>query len=324
MQFDAKSHAESSYRFNRHMLVHSACAYKSSSTIIPGRAVKSSRCSASYVGVLPSQGSHTGDAHPREPIPRNDLVDDDDAVPSTEEENAFLDSQDTGISVSDEDGVDFGIVERNGLNGPFDTSSSSVTIRHAEGFPTVTFVEERIRSWDGSGSSFKATFNRRNRTIRPGTTSTVRIEFIPEFEGQFEATLQLVFSESQLGQFAVSRRLRAIAGSAEDHQRFESLTQEGYVPRSGSGQQIPPEKIIPLPNPPQFGNLPEYELPQLVQEAVDSATSRHPYDKKAPGLIATLRPGGVNHGFLRRVLYGVVERRRGTPAVGLVSFSFSR
>ncbi|KAH9041519.1 RNA helicase, partial [Lactarius deliciosus] len=137
---------------------------------------------------------------------------------------------------------------------------------------------------------FKVTFNGRNRSIRPGTTSTVRIEFIPEFEGQFEATLQLVFSGSQLGQFAVSRRLRAIAGSVEDHQRFESLAQDGYVPRSGSGQQIPPEKIIPLPNPPQFGNLPEYELPQLVQEAVDSATFRHPYDKKAPGLIATLRP----------------------------------
>ncbi|KAH9166488.1 RNA helicase [Lactarius sanguifluus] len=133
-------------------------------------------------------------------------------------------------------------------------------------------------------------FNGCSRTIRPGTTSTVRIEFIPEFEGQFEATLQLVFSESQLGQFAVSRRLRAIAGSVEDHKRFESLTQEGYLPRSGSGQQIPPEKIIPLPNPARFGNLPEYELPQSVQEAVDSATFRHPYDKKAPGLIATLRP----------------------------------
>ncbi|KAH9166489.1 hypothetical protein EDB89DRAFT_2003049 [Lactarius sanguifluus] len=53
--FDAKNHAESSCRFKRHMLAHSACAYKSSSTIIPGRAVKSSRCSASYAGVLPSQ-----------------------------------------------------------------------------------------------------------------------------------------------------------------------------------------------------------------------------------------------------------------------------
>jgi len=95
-------------------------------------------------------GRHVGSAHPRESFPRRNLVDDHAAL-STEEEDAFLDSQDTGISVSDEDGVDFGIVERSGLNGPFDRSSSSVTINHANGFPAVTFVEGRIRSWDGSG-----------------------------------------------------------------------------------------------------------------------------------------------------------------------------
>jgi len=120
----------------------------------------------------------------------------------------------------------------------------------------------------------------------------VQIKFIPEFEGQFEAMLQLIFSTSQqLGRFAVSRRLRAIAGSLEDHQRLESLDRETYIPRSGSGQQIPPEKIIPLSNPSrQLGNLPEYELPPLVQEAVDSATFKHLYNEKAPHLIATLRP----------------------------------
>jgi hypothetical protein len=93
-----------------------------------------------------------------------------------------------------------------------------------------------------------------------------------------------------LGQFAVSRRLRAIAGSLDDHDRFESLNQDGYIPRSGTGQQIPQEKIIPLPNPAQFGNIPEYELPALVQEAVDRSTFKRPYNKKAPDLIATLKP----------------------------------
>jgi len=119
----------------------------------------------------------------------------------------------------------------------------------------------------------------------------VQIEFSPEFEGLFEATLQLIFSEStQLGNFSVSRRLRAIASSLEDHQRFESLGQDGYIPRSGSGQQIPPEKIVPLPNSAQLGNIPEYELPPLVQEAVDSVTYKRSYEKKAPDLIATLKP----------------------------------
>jgi len=119
----------------------------------------------------------------------------------------------------------------------------------------------------------------------------VQIKFIPGFEGRFEATLQLIFESQQLGRFAVSRMLRAIAGSREDHERFESLNQDKYIPRSGSGQQIPPEKIISLSGlPRRFGGLLEYELPRLVQEAVDSATFKRPYDKKAPGLIATLRP----------------------------------
>ncbi|KAH9005655.1 P-loop containing nucleoside triphosphate hydrolase protein [Lactarius hatsudake] len=236
-------------------------------------------------------GRHVDSARPRKSLPRISLVDDDTTL-STEEESAFLDGQEIGISVSDKDGVDFGIVGRNCLNGPFDTSSSSVTILHAEGFPAVTFVEGRIRSWDGSGSSFRATFKGHSQTIRPGTERTVQIEFIPEFEGQFEATIHLVFSQSQqLGHFAVSRRLRAIAGSIDDHERLESLNQGGYIPRSESGQQIPPEKVILLPSiARQSGNLPEYKLPSLVQRAVDGATSKHPYNKNAPGLIAALKP----------------------------------
>ncbi|KAI9462823.1 hypothetical protein BJY52DRAFT_1415043 [Lactarius psammicola] len=234
-------------------------------------------------------GRHVGSAHPRKSFPRSNLVD-DHATLSTGEEDGFRDNQGTGISVSDEDGVDFGVVGRNGLNGPFDTSSSSVTINHAKGFPAVTFVEARIRPRDGSGSrhnSFKATFKGRSRTIRPGTTSTVEIKFIPEFEGQFEATLRLIFESQQLGRFAVSRRLRAIAGSLEDHKRLESLNQEGYIPRSGSGQQIPPEKIIPLPSSARpSGTLPEYELPLIgpgdSRQRYNSnilTTRRHPYFK---------------------------------------------
>ncbi|KAH8992653.1 P-loop containing nucleoside triphosphate hydrolase protein [Lactarius akahatsu] len=226
----------------------------------------------------------------REPFPRSSLVDDDAAL-STEEEEAFLDGQDIGISVSNEGGVDFGIVGRNSQNGPFDTSLSSVTISHMKGFPAVTFVEGRIRSGDGSGSSFRATFMGRSRTIRPGTTSAVQIEFIPEFEGQFEATIQLIFSQSQqLGHFAVSRRLRAIAGSIDDHVRLESFNQEGHIPRSGSGQQIPPEKVIHLPGTARSSRNIQYKLPPLVQKAVDDATFKHPFNKQAPDLIAALKP----------------------------------
>lgn len=117
----------------------------------------------------------------------------------------------------------------------------------------------------------------------------MQVEFIPEFEGQFEAILKLIFESKQLGRFAASRTLVAIAGSLEDHKRFESLNQDDdseAIPRSWSVQQIPPEKVIPL----EMVYFPENELPPLVQEAVDSATPKRPYNKKAPSLITTLKP----------------------------------
>ena len=57
---------------------------------------------------------------------------------------------DIGISVSDEEGLDVGIVERKRPNGPFATAKASLTIKLATGFPAVTFLEERVRTWDGS------------------------------------------------------------------------------------------------------------------------------------------------------------------------------
>jgi hypothetical protein len=120
----------------------------------------------------------------------------------------------------------------------------------------------------------------------------VQIEFIPEFEGRFEATLQLIFAEIQQSKrFAIYRGLQAVAGSVEDLERFESLNQNRYLPSSGSGQQIPPEKIIPLPSlAQQFGDLPEYKLPAKVQEAMDSVTPKIRYEDQVKSLIKELRP----------------------------------
>ena len=70
----------------------------------------------------------------------------------------FLDSSDTGISVSREDGLDFGIVERKRINGPFATPSSLLTIKLAEGFPPVTFVKEKTRTLDGSDPEYVILF----------------------------------------------------------------------------------------------------------------------------------------------------------------------
>jgi hypothetical protein len=66
------------------------------------------------------------------------------------DEEEYLDSDGTGITVSHEDGLDFGVVERKRPNGPFATPSSLLTIELAAGFSSVTFVKEKTRTLDGS------------------------------------------------------------------------------------------------------------------------------------------------------------------------------
>jgi hypothetical protein len=79
---------------------------------------------------------------------------DDHSSASSDEEEEFLDSDETGISVPGEDELDFGIVERKRPNGPFATQSASLTIKLADGFPSVTFLNERIKTLDGSDSGY--------------------------------------------------------------------------------------------------------------------------------------------------------------------------
>ena len=71
------------------------------------------------------------------------------------------------------------------------------------------------------------TFEGDSPTIYPGLESAVQIIFDPKFRGQFDATLELIFSHGQRSTcFLVSRRLWAIVVSFEDHMRFEFLDQE--------------------------------------------------------------------------------------------------
>lgn len=71
------------------------------------------------------------------------------------------------------------------------------------------------------------TFKGDSPTIYLGLESAVQIIFDPKFGGRFDATLELIFSHGQqLTCFLVSKRLRAIVISFEDHTRFEFLDQE--------------------------------------------------------------------------------------------------
>ena len=80
------------------------------------------------------------------PQPVDDQVDYYARIPADEE---LLDNDGTGISVSHPDGLDFGIVERMGRNGPFATPSSLLTIKHEDDLPAVAFVLGRTKTLDG-------------------------------------------------------------------------------------------------------------------------------------------------------------------------------
>jgi hypothetical protein len=142
--------------------------------------------------------------------------------------------------------------------------------------------------------SFVATFDGDSRTIRPGTESTVAIMFNPKFDGLFKATLELVFYDSlREARFIVRRSLQGIGGSIEDHQHFDTLDQVDHREPTTNLRYEAPQSVIPLMRPDRrqkSRKLPEYEIPPAVQEAVDKSNAKRPYDKHAPGLVATLRP----------------------------------
>jgi hypothetical protein len=145
---------------------------------------------------------------------------------------------------------------------------------------------------------FEAVFEGDSLNIQPCTESTVRVIFSPKFEGLFKATLELVFYHNQLSAwFVVRRMLRGIAGSLEDHKQLGSLDQEDDDEPTGRHRKRPPRKIILL-SPPDWlrksRHIPDYEVPAIVQQAVDNSTETHPYDQNAPDLVSALRPGSLN------------------------------
>lgn len=125
----------------------------------------------------------------------------------------------------------------------------------------------------------------------------MHVIFSPKYEGLFKATLELIFYHTQLSVYFVVRRvLQGIAGSLEDHKHFESLSREDDS-RTIKSREAPPQETMLLLSREQRRRsryFPDYELPPIVQEALDKSTVTHPYDEVAPGLISALRPDNLN------------------------------
>lgn len=250
-----------------------------------------------------------------------------DAEIFVNEEEELLDSDGTGISVSHEDGLDFCVVGRKRRNGPFETPSSSLTINLAQGFPAVVFVTARTRKSDGSDpecvvgvltlrlfinrrSRFVARFEGDSRGIRPGTGITVGVTFSPKFEGVFKATLELVFYDGRRSAwFAVHRRLQGIAGSLEDHEHLASFGKEDNDVPVDNNREVPPQRTLLLfpPDQRRKSGFPDYEVPRMVQEAVDKSSTLRPYDKNAQNLILALKPNKLDMETYREYFKGLLN-----------------
>ena len=141
---------------------------------------------------------------------------------------------------------------------------------------------------------FEAVFEGDSIDIHPGTESIVRVIFSPNFEGLFKATLELVFYHNQLSAwFVVRRMLEGTAGSLEDHKHLDSLGQED----DKTSREVSLQKIIllfPRDQRRKSRYFPDYEVPPMVQQAVDNSTATCPYDKNAPDLVSALRPDNLN------------------------------
>ena len=227
----------------------------------------------------------------------------------------FMDSDGTGVSVSHEDGLDFGIVERKRPNGPFATPSGLLLIELAYNYPAVTFVKEKTGTSNGSDpeyvvafrqlrlihrhdcTRFQAVFEGDSPDIRSGTTSPVRVIFSPKFEGLFKATLELVFYHSQKrAWFVIRRTLQGTAGSIEDHKHLESIGKEDDDKPTEGNQGVPPRKIVLFPRDQRRKSryFPDYEVPPMVLQAINNSSATHPYDKNAADLVSALRPDSLN------------------------------
>ena len=125
----------------------------------------------------------------------------------------------------------------------------------------------------------------------------MRIIFSPKYEGLFKATLELIFYHPQLSvYFVVRRALQGIAGSLEDHKHSESLGQVDNLGTIKSRATRPQRTVLHLSSNRRRRSryLPDYELPPIVQEALDKSSDMQSYDGNAPGLISALRPESLD------------------------------
>ncbi|CAL1708616.1 unnamed protein product [Somion occarium] len=148
-----------------------------------------------------------------------------------------------GITVSDEDGVDFGVIELvHAVNG----MQTILTVVNTIPTARVEVVEFRLGSQLTNGRSF-FTASCDQASVPFNRDYHINIEFRQSNLGRYEDRLEIVFEDLSLKKrFVIVRALQAIVGSKEDHEQFKPRAP--YQPRKRTTRD-PETSIIAGPPP---------------------------------------------------------------------------
>ncbi|KAK0492593.1 RNA helicase [Armillaria luteobubalina] len=179
-----------------------------------------------------------------------------------------------GIEVSDQDGLDFGIVDEDEQHSVVvdmllqrtggDDSSAPISLSK------IRMLSSQRQ--DEHGTKFSVTITPTSTFIRCGCPHTILVTFHPSYAGCFEDTLELVFVDVvKRRRFVIQRKINATVGSRADHEylapkapytrrKRRNIKLDGPVKRSLRPPTWTPTKWI--------SKLPRFNVPQHLIQAV--------------------------------------------------------
>ena len=132
-----------------------------------------------------------------------------------------------------------------------------------------------------------------DRTIRRGTPLAIVVTFQPPYEGQYEDTVELTFHRllprsDTVEKFVITRSIRAIVGSQEDHELLQPTTPYVRVARRAAHARL--NKLIRGVRPPTDTlpgwqvKLDQYPIPNKIAIASAGPRAKLAIKELLPGL----------------------------------------
>ncbi|KAK7676351.1 hypothetical protein QCA50_020692 [Cerrena zonata] len=196
-----------------------------------------------------------------------------------------------GMIVSDEDGIDFGVINP----ARAETGMLTVlTVKNTIPSSKIQISELRLGSQSSSGRSFFSA-SAESSGIRYGQDLRIKISFKQQYLGRYEDRLEIVFEDLTLNKsFVIVRPVTATVGSKEDHDALKPVTP--YQPKK-RGSRDPETSVVAGPPPTAtkvvrwVTKLPWAEIPKNISSILIEGD---PPDETARNLQLTVLPPRIN------------------------------